>query len=395
MPQQLLVEMTNTNKKYKTVQNYKKMKKITILLLLFVTISVTAQEKRTFEKEVIKISKRIEIITKTQKDSLKMKVVAIDAKLKKGEITKATADTLKNETASYHAKQIELQVGEQERLLQNLVQEKTDGKISSSSDKDFNTDEVSTFKVGNSTFSFSINNDDEDEQNKKDRQEKRWKKNGKSNRKTTTQFVFAMGVNNVLENNKLSSLNDSEYKLWSSHFYELGFTWKTRFKREASQLYFKYGLSFLWNNLRLDDNQHHVKVGDMTEIQVFPGDLNESRLRHVQMNFPLHIEWDFSKNKKYKDGFVYDRTNRGLRLGIGGFAGFKLGTRQYLEYENTRGVNVKEEQFNNYNMNIINYGLSADAGYKSTSLYVKYDLNPLFKNTETRNISMGIRLDLN
>ena len=133
----------------------------------------------------------------------------------------------------------------------------------------------------------------------------------------------------------------------------------------------------------------------MTEIQVFPGDLNESRLRHVQMNFPLHIEWDFSKNKKYKDGFVYDRTNRGLRLGIGGFAGFKLGTRQYLEYENTRGVNVKEEQFNNYNMNIINYGLSAYAGYKSTSLYVKYDLNPLFKNTETRNISMGIRLDLN
>ncbi len=31
----------------------------------------------------------------------------------------------------------------------------------------------------------------------------------------------------------------------------------------------------------------------------------------------------------------------------------------------------------------------------STSLYVKYDLNPLFKNTETRNISFGIRFDLN
>ena len=46
-------------------------------------------------------------------------------------------------------------------------------------------------------------------------------------------------------------------------------------------------------------------------------------------------------------------------------------------------------------MNTINYGLSAYVGYKSTSLYVKYDLNPLFKNSETRNISMGIRLDLN
>lgn len=372
------------------------MKKITLLFLLFVTITVTSQEKRTFEKEVIKISKRIEMITKSQKDSLKAKVIAIDKKLKNREITKVTADTLKRETASYHAKQIEVKVSEQERLLQVLVQEKTDGKIASSKESDFNNDEVNTFKVGNKTFSFSINGDDDDDNHsEKSKKEKEWRKNGKRNRKTTSQLVFALGVNNVLENHKISSLSDSEYKLWSSHFYELGFTWKTRFKREASQLYFKYGLSFLWNNLRLDDNQHHVKNGRITDIQVYPENLIESRLRHVQMNFPLHLEWDFSKNKKYKDGFVYDRTNRGLRLGVGGFAGFKLGTRQYLEYEDTRNVEVKEVQFNNYNMNTINYGLSAYVGYQSTSLYMKYDLNPLFKNTQTRNISMGIRFDLN
>jgi hypothetical protein len=46
-------------------------------------------------------------------------------------------------------------------------------------------------------------------------------------------------------------------------------------------------------------------------------------------------------------------------------------------------------------MNAINYGLSSYLGYNSTCFYVKYDLNPLFKNTDTRNISMGSRLDLN
>lgn len=372
------------------------MKKITLIFLLFVSISVTSQEKRTFEKEVIKISKKIEMITKSQKDSLKMKVLAIDKKLEKGEITEITAATLKKEIAEYHAKQIEIKVSEQERLLQALVQEKTNGKFESSSKNDVKTDDINTFKVGSKTFSFTINDDDDDDDStKKSRNEERWRRNGKSNRKTTSQVVFAMGVNNVLQDHKFSSLSDSEYKFWASHFYELGLTWKTRFTKDASQLYIKYGISFLWNNLRLDDNQHHVKYDDETRLEVFPGNLIESRLRHVQMNFPLHVEWDFSKNKKYKDGFIYDRTNRSFRAGIGGFVGFKLGTRQYLEYEDVRGVEVQEVQFNNYNMNTVLYGLSAYVGYQSTSLYLKYDLNPLFKDTETRNISMGVRFDLN
>ena len=64
-----------------------------------------------------------------------------------------------------------------------------------------------------------------------------------------------------------------------------------------------------------------------------------------------------------------------------------------LEYKDVNGVDIKEVQYNNFNMNTINYGISTYLGYRSTSLYVKYDLNPLFKNTQTRNFSLGIRLD--
>ena len=366
------------------------MKKILPILFFFASFVVVAQEK-TFEKEVAKISKRIELITKNQKDSLKTKVLEIDKKLEKGEITKPTAETLKKEIAAYHAKQIELKVGEQERLLQLLVQDKTNGKIASSSNKDFsNDDDINTFTVGNKTFRFTVDSDNGDTS----RKEKKQHRSNRRNRSTTTQFVFAMGVNNVLQNNQLSSLNDSEYQFWRSRFYELGFTWKTRFSREASQLYFKYGVSFLWNNLRLKDNQYHVKNDDVTEIQVFSQSLKDSRLRHVQMNFPIHLEWDLSKNKKYKDGFVYDKRNRSVKIGVGGFAGFKLGTRQYLEYSDPNNGDIEQVAYDNFNMNVFNYGLSAYVGYRSTSFYVKYDLNPLFKDTETRNISMGIRFDL-
>jgi hypothetical protein len=372
-----------------------KIKNQILCAFLFASIAITSQEKRIFEKEVFKISKKIEQITKSQKDSLRQKVIVIDKKLVKGEITKTTADTLKKETALYHAKQIETRVGKQESLLQLLVQEKTNGKITSAKENGLTDEDVKTFKIGNKTFNFTVDLEKEDEVEEQNRKERKWRRNGKRNRATTSQFVFALGTNNVLQDHKLGSLNDSEYGFWQSHFYELGFTWKTRLTEDASQLYFKYGLSFLWNNLRLKNNQFHEKNENITLVKTYSVNLSESRLRHVQMNFPMHLEWDFSKNKKFKDGFIHDRTNTSFRAGLGGFLGFKLGTRQYLEYKDNRGIEVKEEQYDNFNMNTINYGLSTYVGYKSTSLYVKYDLNPLFKDTDIRNISIGLRLDLN
>ena len=368
------------------------MKKILLFLVLLCTTMTQSQEK-TFEKEVIKISKRIENITNQQKDSLKAKIIDIDNRLEAGEITKETSVTLKQEVAEYHARKIEKLVGEQERLLQLLVQDKTNGKIASSEELNGNEDDDNTFTIGNKVFKL-IFKDDEKNDEELDSVSKKEIFN-KTSRRTTTQFVFALGVNNVLNNDKLSSLNDSEYKFWQSHFYELGWTWKTRLTKDPSQVYFKYGVSFLWNNLRLKENRIHVKNSDNTEIQTYGNQLSESRLRHVQMNFPMHLEWDLSKNKTYKDGRVKDRTNNAIRLGVGGFVGFKLGTRQYLEYKDANGVDIEEVQFDNFNMNTINYGLSAYLGYKSTSFYVKYDMNSLFKNTDTRNISLGIRLDLN
>ncbi|WP_405604339.1 hypothetical protein [Polaribacter sp. Asnod1-A03] len=370
------------------------MKRILLILVLFSTTITLSQEKKTFEKEVIKISKRIEIITKQQKDSLKEKVIDIDRKLEKGEITTETSTVLKKEVAAYHARRIETLVSEQERLLQLLVQDKTNGKIASSEEGEFD-DDHNVFTIGNTTFRFDFDGKDgEDVEDGNDNRRTERDRKVRRNRKTTSQFVFAIGVNNVLNNNKLNSLNNSEYKFWKSHFYELGWTWKTRVSDKPSQFYLKYGLSFLWNNLRLEDNRIHVKSGNITEIETFSNPLSESRLRHVQMNFPVHLEWDLSKNRVYSDGYVSDRTNRSLRLGVGGFVGFKLGTRQYLEYKDVDGVNVEEVQFDNFNMNTVNYGISTYLGYRSTSFYVKYDLNSLFKNTETRNISLGIRLDL-
>ena len=354
------------------------MKRI-LLLVLFVTTIAQSQEK-TFEDEIKKISIKIDKITKQQKDSLKYKVKQINLKVDKKELTSDAAISLKKAAAVYHASQIEKLVSIQERKIQQLVQDKTNGKIASSSEVDYEN----TFRIGGATFKLDLSDKDK---KKKPRKFK--------NKRTTTQLVFALGVNNVLIDNKFSSLNDSDYKFWASHFYEVGFTWKTRFSEQPSKTYFKYGFSFLWNNLRANSNKFHTVNGKETLLNKYPNKLTESRFRNVQMTFPMHLEFDLSKNKKYSDGQVADRTHKSFRFGVGGFFGFKLGTRQYLEYKNEQGISVEEVQKSGFNTNTINYGLSAYFAYRGYGLYAKYDMNPLFKNTEIRNISLGLRFDIN
>jgi hypothetical protein len=373
------------------------MKRILLILVLFCTTIAFSQEKN-FEDEVKKISKRIELITKTEKAALKEKVELINKRLEKNEITSEEAQKLKKEAAEFHAKVIADKVAVEEGKLQLLVQDKANGKIKSKKKVDDDFDEDETFSIGNKTFRVRVNDRDVFNSRRNERwkdREERWRRKGKRGRSTTSQFVFALGVNNVLVDNQLNSLENSNYQFWQSHFYELGWTWKTRMDREASKLYFKYGMSFLWNNLRLKSNQYHVVNGAMTDIVTHPEDLSENRLRHVQMTFPMHFEWDFSRNGEYGDGTKRDRTHQSLRIGLGAFAGFKLGTRQYIEYTDSNNVRVEELQKDNFNMNIFNYGLSAYVAYRSTGFYVKYDMNPLFKNTEVRNISLGLRFDFN
>ncbi len=370
------------------------MKKLGLIFMLFCTTIAFSQEKN-FEEEVKKISNRIELITKTEKAALREKVEKINARLDKKEITSEEAQKLKKEAADFHAKIISEKVAAEEKKLQLLVQDKANGKIKNVI-KETDYDEENSFTIGSKTFRVRVN-DNEDYDSRRNRRwrdrETRWETKGKRNRSTTSQFVFAMGVNNVLVNDDLASLETSNYKFWQSHFYEVGFSWKTRMNREASKLYFKYGISFLWNNLRLEDNKYHVVNGKQTDLVVHPENLSESRLRHVQMNFPVHFEWDFSRNGEYSDGYKRDRRNKSVRLGIGAFAGFKLGTRQYIEYKDNTGVDVEELQKDNFNMNIFNYGVSVYIAYRSTGFYIKQDLNPLFKGTNISNFSMGIRFD--
>ncbi|WP_313807975.1 hypothetical protein [Flavobacterium sp.] len=345
---------------------------VAVTLCLFVS-KLTAQE--TFEQRAKIIAQNIETITKEEKQALKDKVDAINVELDNKTISQEQADQQKIDAANLHSKNIEDRVALEQAKLNDLVQEKVEGKIQETS-KD-------TLKKGRYSIMFGTSG-----VRVKDREKEQ------EERRTTSQFVFAAGVNNLVTDGAVAH---SDYRYWGSHFYEWGISWNTRLAKNHNLLHAKYGLSLMYNNLRPTDNRYFVENGDQTDLVTSGINLKDSRFRNVNLVFPVHLEFDFSPKKTSKDGTkTYFRTHESFRFGIGGFAGFNIKSKQILKYDdNGHDYTVKEK--GNFNTNDFVYGVSSYIGWGQTSLYVKYDLNPLFKNNaiDQNNISLGIRFDLN
>lgn len=346
------------------------MRSITIYLTLAVCLlatKLTAQE--TFEAKARAIAEKIEKITQEEKEALKIEVEEVNKQLENGSLTKAQADEKKQKLAEARATIIENKVAVAQAELKDLVQQKVDGKIK----------EVSKDR------SYTINFD--------------WKKKNDSLKRvngeprTTSQFVFAAGLNNLVTD---GDVENSDFRFLGSHFYEWGVSYNYRLAKDSNLLHLKYGWSVMYNNLRPTDNRSFVVTGDQTNLETSPYDLDESRLRNVYLAIPMHLEFDFS-GKKVKDDKTIFRSHQSFRFGFGGYGGIRLKTKEILKYEDENGDNIKQKTKKDFNASNFIYGVSAYIGYKETSLYVKYDLNPLFQNNPIKqnNVSLGVRFDLN
>ena len=364
----------------------------TIVIVFSFLTKVVAQEK-SFEQQAKEIATNIEIITFEEKNALKKEVEAIDFQVKEGKITSERAQELKTKIAQERANNIETKVAIEEAKLAQLVKDKVDGKISDSYEKPIKggtmivlgSNSKDSIGVNKTEINFGSMKVYQGEQDKIERKSKR----------TSSQFVFAFGLNNVVTDGE--NLEDSDYRVWGSHFYEWGITYNSRILKNNNLLHAKYGLTLMYNNLRPTDNRYFVKNGNQTDLVTSSVNLDESRFRNVYLTAPLHLEFDFTPKKLSKDGTkTYFRTHESIRFGIGGYAGVRIKSKQILKYE-ADDIKVKEKQKGDFNVSDFTYGLSAYLGYGQTSLYVKYDLNPMFKNNniDQNNVSLGLRFDFN
>ncbi|MCF6308009.1 MAG: hypothetical protein L3J09_08650 [Flavobacteriaceae bacterium] len=338
-----------------------------ILSLWFIPIKqINAQDVSVTIKT---LESNKEKIIEEEKEALKKEVEAINLQLENEEITQTESDELKSKAAEKHALNIENRVA----IVENKIELRIRNNNDTISYKDKNILLLRSFEDGE-VFSVSYN------------------AHKKYDRRTTSRLVVAVGFNNLITEGE--SFNDTEIKIGGSRFFELGWAWKTRVFKDSNWLRIKYGFSFTWDGLKPEDNQYYVDTGEETVLQVHSQNLDKAKLRVDKLIFPVHFEFGPSKKKEHPNYFRYS-TRRQFKYGIGGFAGFKLSSRQKLKYSQD-GSNKKEKIKASYNTNSVVYGLSSYVGWGWTALYIRYELNPIFKNNpiDQRNVSMGLRFDM-
>ena len=327
--------------------------------------------------EALKTTK--EQIQNQERDLLKIEVEAISLRLEQGKITSEEAEILKKEAAKKRALNIENRLSIVDNKIA-LLERNKEGY-------EFVGQRATTgiIRIGtgdNTSESFVFIGDKEDDK----------PKNLKYDRRTTSDFVLAFGLNNaIIEGEKL---DDSPYKFGGSRFFEIGWAWKTRVFNESNFMRLKYGYSFQFNGLKPTDNNYFVQEGNQTVLQEFPEELKKSKLAITNLVFPVHFEFGPSR-KTEKDTYFRYSTDNQFKIGIGGYGGFNIGTRQKLKYE-FDGERIKEKQKQSFNTSNLVYGLSGYIAFDDVALYVKYDLSPIFKDQAIKqnNISIGLRFDM-
>lgn len=317
--------------------------------------------------EILKAAKA-DIVTE-EKEALKMEVEGINKRQESQQITLEEAEALKKAAAEKRALNIENRLA----IIDNkvaLLERNSGDSLIDRNDKLT----ISFFGKGNI---LDIDYDNHEI---------------KYDRRTYSDFVLAVGFNNVIAEGQ--SLSDSDFNIGGSRFAEIGWAWKTRVFNESNWLRIKYGFSFQFNGLKPSDNRYFVDTGDQTILMEHPQDLDKSKFRMDNLVFPVHFELGPSKKIENDSYFRYSTRNQ-IKVGLGGYAGFKLSARQKLKYSQ-EGEDVKEKLKADYNTSNFIYGLSGYIGWRNTAVYMKYDLNPIFKDNpvEMRNISLGLRFDM-
>ncbi|PKA99178.1 hypothetical protein B0O79_2878 [Flavobacteriaceae bacterium MAR_2009_75] len=347
-----------------------------LLMLTFLCQQIVAQEDEILAFKIEQLEGKKEVITLNEREALKNEVESINNRLKNEELSLEEADSLKKKAAEKRAKNIENKLA----IIDNSID-----LLKRNGSTDLNL-EVSNVEIaiggkdesGDVLFGVKYNSGNQ----KKIVYDKR----------TYSNPIVSIGLNNAII--KGQSLDDSPYKVGGSRFFELGWIWKTRVFKNSNALRFHYGASIQFNGLKPIDNQYFVVEDGQAQLQVFDEDLKKSKLRMDNLVLPINFEFGPSKLSISDEKIRYDIHNQ-FRIGLGGYAGVNLGTRQKIKYD-VDGETVKEKLKRSYNTSNFIYGLSAYIGFDSVQLYAKYDLNPIFKDAavDQRNVSLGLRFDL-
>ncbi|MBN3582840.1 hypothetical protein JYB64_10635 [Algoriphagus aestuarii] len=198
-------------------------------------------------------------------------------------------------------------------------------------------------------------------------------KSGK--RKFRADFNTELGINLVNPTGEMPDV-----KPWGSWYYAINIE---GIYKPAKNFHLISSIGVNWYNFKLEDRSLiAVKNPDGITWEEFEGGTGtKSKISASYVNFTL-VPTVLTNNQK-------------LRLGLGGYAGLRIGGRGKFVYDDENGD--KQKLFEKSNMYVENfrYGARGEIGVGDVTLFFNYDLNNLFQENlgpEANAMSFGITI---
>lgn len=203
--------------------------------------------------------------------------------------------------------------------------------------------------------------------------------------RTTHHFNIDIGLNNWMEGSQFPDANDAPYSVkpfgsWYVALNSVNRTWVT------GPIFLEWGLGISWYNWKLEDADFRIVEGDeRIEFVQSPNTVSgqKSKLTASYINATVVPMFDFSRGRRRitsieSGGVKIKRYSRkGFRFGVGGYAGYRLGSHTKFKFKED-GNKEKDKERDNFFLENFRYGVRAQVGWKGVELFAAYDLNEVF-----------------
>ncbi len=218
----------------------------------------------------------------------------------------------------------------------------------------------------------------------------------KDYKRTRSYFNFELGMNNWLENGKYPNETNALYTVrnWGSWYVALA---NTNRVHVSGSFYLDFGANISWYNLKFQNDRTRMEK-DETELVFWEDDLVvgpiKSKLTVSYINATLVPVFSFGRSGRKRDLFNWDYYDKGFRIGLGGYIGYRLWSfTKYTWREN--GTKNKNHDRGDYFLNNFRYGARFIMGFRVVDFFVNYDINTIFiedRGPSLNGLSFGIIL---
>lgn len=228
--------------------------------------------------------------------------------------------------------------------------------------------------------------DDEDDEEWRRSRERHYSK------RTRHSVNFDLGLNNYLSDGSFPDETNELYSVrpWGSWYVGINSTQRTHV---GGKFFIEWGAGMSWYNFKFQSD--NIIMSKDANGVIFEEDTRDvsfvkSKLTASYINASFIPMLDFGgRGKKSR---VWDSYGSNFRIGIGPYAGYRIGSHSKLVYKDSG--REKDKNKDNFYLNNFRYGMRLQMGIRSTDIFFNYDMNELFSekanNPKLNAFSFGV-----